>query len=116
MCTVTAWQLQFMLLFFPAKRKVPSALCMCNLSFACLCSSAHFPPDTCICVCPSHFVVVLVSKAFEVIGALVYLGSLLMFFSQFLHLPASCSPSTERELIPEVICQLTLYPVLHLYV
>lgn len=55
-------------------------------------------------------------KAFEGIGALIYLGSLLMFLSQILHLSASCSPSTDIELIPEVICQLTLYPVLHLYI
>lgn len=61
MSTVTACQLQFMLLFFAAKRKVPPAPCMCNPSFACLCSSARFLPDTCICVCRSRFLVVLVS-------------------------------------------------------
>lgn len=50
-----------MLLFFPAKRKVPPALCMWNPSFACLCSFARFLRDTCICVCPSHFLMVLMS-------------------------------------------------------
>lgn len=45
--------------FFPAKRKVPLAPCVCNPS--CFCSSAGFLPDTYICVCPSHFLMVLVS-------------------------------------------------------
>lgn len=74
-----------------------------------------FLPDTCICACPSHFLSVLVSiKAFWRNRARVYLSSLLIFLFQFLHVSASCSPSAYTELVPEVICQLTPYPVLHL--
>lgn len=115
MSTVTACQLQFVLLSFLLKGRCPwHHACAIHHASALLPVFSQIPAYVSALATFSWCLCQL--KAFEGIGALLYLGSLLMFLSQFLHLSASCSPSTDTELIPEVICQLTPYPVLHLYV
>lgn len=115
---VTSSQLQLMLLFFQAKKKVPPARCMCSPSFACLSPSARFLPDTCICACPSHFLSVLVSIQAFWRNQCTCLPRQ-PFDLLLLPVPAAVSitlPSTYTESIPEVFCQLSPYPVFHLCV